>query len=562
MRKYLWKHPVRLIWAIIATFLSDLLWLVFAFSLQNIIDTATAGDLNRLLWELVSGFILLMVIAFTIYLGHSARATYRKKTMVQLKNDLMNSLLSMDMDAFQSGNTARYLSVYQNDVKLFDSDYLYMIICIVSDLLLLPCAAGAMLYLNPGMALMTLALSGLSLIVPVLLGKKLANRQKENVQALEKYTVRLKDIFSGFEMIKSYGVTSQIRESHDQINRQTEQTQFRLRLMLGISSSCSYGAGRVCYIGVIAIAAILVAKGALTVGALVAVNTLMGSVLGPIWNLSDMLAAIKGSKAVRQRLEEILNTSGPARETKALLPRQMQAIELRDLSFGYSEGETVLHHINLRFEHGKKYALVGASGCGKTTLLKLLMRYYTGYQGQILFNGRSVEDFSKEDYYRQVSMIHQSVFLFDDTIYNNISLYQDFPADSLDQAVKDADLWEKISSLPQGLQAQIEEGGRNFSGGERQRLAIARAFLRNTPVLMMDEATAGLDNRTARQIDQTLTKKKDLTAIIVTHKLTEESLRGCDEIIVMKNGRIVEQGAFDPLMAQKGEFYSLFRIAN
>ena len=114
MRKYLWKHPVRLIWAIIATFLSDLLWLVFAFSLQNIIDTATAGDLNRLLWELVSGFILLMVIAFTIYLGHSARATYQKKVMVQLKNDLMNSLLSMDMDAFQSGNTARYLSVYQN----------------------------------------------------------------------------------------------------------------------------------------------------------------------------------------------------------------------------------------------------------------------------------------------------------------------------------------------------------------------------------------------------------------------------------------------------------------
>ena len=133
---------------------------------------------------------------------------------------------------------------------------------------------------------------------------------------------------------------------------------------------------------------------------------------------------------------------------------------------------------------------------------------------------------------------------------------------ALEQAVADAGLAEKVSSLPQGLDAQIEEGGRNLSGGERQRMAIARAFLRNTPVLIMDEATAGLDNRTARQIDQTLTRKKDLTAILVTHKLTEESLKGCDQILVMKNGRIVGQGDFENLMALKGEFYSLFRIAN
>lgn len=562
MRKYLFKHPILLINAVIATWLSDVLWLVFSFNLRDIIDTAATGNLERLKWELIKGAALLMVIAFTIYLGHAARGIYRKKIMVQVKNDLFNNLLSMDMETFQKSNSARYLSVFQNDVKLFDEDYVYMIICVASDLLLLPSAAGAMVSLQPGIALLVLVLSLASLVVPVLFGKGLAARQKENVQALEQYTVRLKDIFSGFEMIKSYSVAPQMEESHDSLNRRVEQSRLRLRLLQGWSSCCSYGAGRICYISVVAVSAILVAKGAMTAGTLIAAQTLMSSVLNPIWNLSDMLASIKGAKAVNERLEKLLEPADFSSGPKAPLPLPVQSIELRDLSFGYSEEETVLHHIDLRFERGKKYALVGASGCGKSTLLKLLMRYYGGYQGQILLNGRPVEDFSKEDYYKQVSMIHQNVFLFDDTVRDNIALYQDFPQQALEQAVADAGLAEKVSSLPQGLDTQIEEGGRNLSGGERQRMAIARAFLRNTPVLIMDEATAGLDNRTTRQIDQTLTRKKDLTAILVTHKFTEESLKGCDQILVMKNGRIVEQGDFENLMALKGEFYSLFRIAN
>lgn len=269
MRKYLFRHPILLINAVIATWLSDALWLVFAFNLRDIIDTATAGDLDRLKWELIKGASLLMVIAFTIYLGHAARGIYRKQIMVQVKNDLFNNLLSMDMETFQKSNSARYLSVFQNDIKLFDSDYVYVIIRAASELLLLPSAAGAMASLQPGIALLVLVLSGASLIVPVLFGKGLATRQKKAVQALERYTVRLKDIFSGFEMIKSYGVAPQMEKSHGSLNHCVEQSQLRLRLLQGWSSCCSYGAGRVNYILVIAVSAILVAKGVMTAGTLI-----------------------------------------------------------------------------------------------------------------------------------------------------------------------------------------------------------------------------------------------------------------------------------------------------
>lgn len=563
MRKYILKHPFLLIWAIIATNLSDLLWLNNAFRLKNIVDLASAGDMDRLVPELIKTTILLLLIAYTIYLGHSSRAIYLKKTMVAVKKDLFGNLMDMDMDAFQSGNSGRYLSVFNNDVKLFDQNYAYTLIRTISDLILLPCAAGAMLYLNPGIALLVLVLSLVSLVVPVLFGKVLAKRQKDTVEAQEKYNIRLKDIFTGYEMIQSYGIAGKMKQSHGELVEEVEQKQKRLRFMTGWASCCSYGTGRMNYILVIAIAAVLVAKGRMTPGALLAALELMGSVLGPIWSLSDQLATLKGMKEVNKRIETLITPSDKQSVQKPPAPPVVDEIKIHDLSFAYeAEGEAVLKNINLTFEKGKKYAVVGASGCGKTTLLKLLMGYYDSYDGEILLNGADLKNIEKTSYYQQVSMIHQNIFLFDDTVRNNITLYADYREQAVLQAVQDAGLYEKLSAVSGGLDSQVEEGGRNFSGGERQRLAIARAFLRGTPVLILDEATTGLDGKVAAQIDQLLFKKEDLTAVVVTHKLTEAFLARCDEIIVVKNGAVVEKGRFDDLLAKAGEFYSLYKIAN
>lgn len=563
MKKYIWKHPVLFIWAIIATCLSDLLWLGIAFSLKNIIDLASMGDLSKLLPELIWAAVLLLVIAFTIFLGHSGRAIYLKKTMIAVKQDVFNNLMGMDMDTFQSENSAKYLSVFNNDLKLFDTNYLYTIIRTVSNLILLPFAAGAMLFIHPGIALLVLVMSAVSLVVPILLGKLLSNRQEANVKAQERYNIRLKDIFTGFEMIQSYGISDKMKKNHSSLAEDTEHNLLRLRFMEGTASCLSYGAGRINYILVIAITAIMVAGGRLSPGTMLASLELMNSVLFPLWNLSEQFASIKAMKSVNERIESLLISRQKNAVHKNELPTTIQTIALRDLSFSYdAQGDPILKNISLVFERGKKYAIVGASGCGKTTLLRLLMRYYDHYDGQILVNGADVKQTEKESYYQKIAMIHQHVFLFDDTIRNNISLYSDYSPAQIQKAIDDAGLGEKLLSLQLGLDSWIEESGRNFSGGERQRFAIARAFLRGTPILILDEATAGLDNHIAHQIDLLLAGKKDLTAIMVTHKLNEAFLRGCDEIIVLKNGIVSEQGDFDTLMKKTGEFYSLYQIAN
>ena len=203
---------------------------------------------------------------------------------------------------------------------------------------------------------------------------------------------------------------------------------------------------------------------------------------------------------------------------------------------------------------------MGASGCGKSTLIKLMMDYYTDFSGQITMGGQDIRDIDRRDLYHQMAMIQQSVIMFDDTFRNNITMYETYPDERIWEVLKESGLREMTEKLPQGLDSRIEENGKNFSGGERQRISIARAFIRNAPMVIMDEATSSLDNQTAYQIEQDILTRKGLTALVVTHKLNENTLKLYDEIIVLQHGKIIEKGSFQQLMERQQYFYSLYHV--
>ena len=236
------------------------------------------------------------------------------------------------------------------------------------------------------------------------------------------------------------------------------------------------------------------------------------------------------------------------------------AIELKHLSFSYGEDTQVLHNIDLRFESGKCYALVGGSGAGKSTLLNLLMGASGDYRGAITIDGQELRDIDTDSLYALEGLISQNVFLFDDTIQKNITMFSDFPAERIGEAVKqsglDALIAEKGADYPCG------ENGAGLSGGERQRISIARCLLRRTPVLLVDEATAALDAKTAAGVTDAILKLENTTRIVVTHRLEAGQLRRYDEIIVLKNGAVSEKGDFDTLMERRGQLYSLYTVAN
>lgn len=243
-------------------------------------------------------------------------------------------------------------------------------------------------------------------------------------------------------------------------------------------------------------------------------------------------------------------------ENLSVLERE---IRLEGVSFSYDWQKQVLHSLSARFEAGKAYALVGGSGSGKSTLLNLLMGAGAAYEGKILMDGREVRDLSPESLYGLMSVIQQNVFVFNASVRDNVTMFRSFPQEELEQAMGHAHLTELLQE--RGENYLCGENGKNLSGGEKQRISIARSLLKRSSVLLADEATAALDAQTAHQVTSDLLDLTGVTRIIVTHGLEESLLRRYDGILVLKDGRIAETGTFDELMEKKGYFYALFTVA-
>lgn len=232
---------------------------------------------------------------------------------------------------------------------------------------------------------------------------------------------------------------------------------------------------------------------------------------------------------------------------------------LKNVTFGYEENCDILHDINTTFDAGKKYAIVGASGSGKSTLLNLLMASHGNYTGEIRYDGYEVKEISSESLYDIVSMIQQNVFVFNASIRDNITMFHEFLKAEVDRAIELSGLSKLIAE--RGEDYLCGENGNGLSGGEKQRISIARSLLKKSQVLLVDEATAALDAETAFQVSNAILGLDDITSIVVTHSLDEGLLKQYDDIITLKNGSIVERGTFDELIAEKGYFYSLYTIS-
>lgn len=233
-------------------------------------------------------------------------------------------------------------------------------------------------------------------------------------------------------------------------------------------------------------------------------------------------------------------------------------VELREVSFHYEKrGRPVLSSVNLTIPQGKKVALVGFSGSGKSTLVDLIPRFIDPTSGSVMIGGVDVRSFSLEELRGRIAMVSQHTFLFNDTVYNNI-LYgrRGATREEIVMATRQAYAYDFISALPHGFDTVVGEAGLTLSGGERQRIAIARAILKDAPILILDEATASLDNRSEREVQAALQElEKDRTSVVIAHRLS--TVVDADLIVVLKEGRVVEQGTHEELLERRGEYHTL-----
>ena len=319
-------------------------------------------------------------------------------------------------------------------------------------------------------------------------------------------------------------------------------------------------ANALCSVAVLVLGAYLILQGDLTVGMLMAFQGFMGSFLAPVNELVNGSQKIVEMRSQMERVEDVMKYPEDHRESeKEILQGKLGGLlEMKHVTFGYSPIQPpLIEDFNLRVEPGHSVALVGPSGCGKSTLAKLISGLYKPWSGEILFDGRPIESIPNEELTNSVAVIDQNVVLFDDTIAQNIRMWDPSIEDfTLMMACNDAEIRADIVSRPEGFDTKIVKGGQNFSGGQRQRFEIATALAREPIVLIMDEATSALDPKTEDEVMKRI-RRMGPTQVIVAHRLS--TIRDCDEIIVMDQGKILQRGRHEELIAQEGFYQKLMK---
>ncbi len=527
------NNQFNLVMTVVAAFLASASELVISWTLKGISDLIsgdTAIGFGTMLLVAGVGFALLLL---AWVLDRTFLSAFRARAMQQYRKYVFDRLLEKGIQAFSGENTARYLSALSNDVG----------ITFVG-------ALGMMLWYSPLLTLIAIGFSLLPIIVSVVLGNKAAVAEKNVSDRKERYTGMLKDVLSGFAVIKSFKAEKNIDRIHDESNNSVaDAAKTREKVKLHVSYASGL-AGGVLQFGVFFVAAALAlsGKGGITAGTAIVFVQLLNFVLAPIQVFPTYYAGKKSALGLIDKLALALHQNIP-NEGETIEPKLTKGIELRDLNFAYEEGKSV----------GGCYALVGGSGSGKSTILNLLMASSKNYQGEILYDGRELKGISAGSLYDLVSIIQQNVFVFNSTIRDNITMFSQFPEEEIDRAVRLSGLKKLIDE--KGADYLCGENGSGLSGGERQRISIARALLRKTPVLFVDEATAALDAETSFEVLDAILKLDGYTRVIVTHDLDENILRRCTGLFALKNGQVSEQGTFGELMAQKGYFYSLFTVS-
>lgn len=563
MRRYLFSSPFWFALTLICSVCASGVTIFLAFLLQDIVDCSISGDLQALWRSVGTALAFLILDGFCLYARKISCARYTRCSMLALKQDAFQSLTNMDMEAFEADNSGDYFSLFNNDLKMIEENYILAVPEILEQSVLFVFAVAALFFLQPLLAVITIAINFLPILVPAVFRKRLADAQASSSQALSRYNVQLKDVLSGFEIIKSFRLEEKIQAQQQRYNALAEKCALKLRRLSALAAVFSEISSNLVFIVILIISAWLVIQGHFTMGSMIACVQLLNYVVNPVAVLSQKLAAYHTSSKIRSRVLRLLAVPAGSSESKTLpvLPA-FRSFSLSHLTFAYPDQDAALKNLCFRFEAGKKYAIVGPSGCGKSTLLKLLMKYYLPSDGELMYNDTHISEIRRAQLYQTVTMLQQNIFLFDDTLRQNVALYGDYQDEELLSVLRQSGLSDKLSSLPMGLDTPLGENAHTFSGGERQRVAIARALLRRTGVLLMDEATSALDASTASQIESTILDDPDLTAIIVTHRLSEPILRRYDCIIMMKNGQITEYGDFETLIRQKGDFCSLFQMAS
>ena len=559
MKIYMKQNKVLLLFTILTSIIASLGYVFMAVLLQKLLDIAVEKNMQQFIPMVLFSIFYFVMLGIFLYLQSLLSKRITCKIIKQIRTDVFKGIISQSMGDFGKRNTADYLSIITNDVKMIEDNFLLPFFEVVQYTVIFISSFVLMIYFDVIVTIVVFVAITLMFLVPSLLGKELEKRQNTLSSQLADFTTKLKDILSGFEIIKSYSMKQYVIQKFDKENSDTIHTKYSVDKLFALNEGLSSFLALMVQIVVLFLSAYFIITERITVGTLLGMVQVSSNLANPLIMIFTNIPKIKSIQPIIEKLT-VLSKYELNEVPKKQSATFNSVVSISNLSFAYEKQNRVLDKINLHIEKGKKYVIVGKSGCGKTTLVKLLAGYYTEYSGKILYDNTDLSMMNENDIVQLSSIIHQNIYMFNESVYDNICLHEDYSKESIDKAVKASGLNDVIEKLPEGLLYEAGENGSNLSGGQKQRIAVARALIRNKPILILDEGTSAIDMQTAYDIENHLLKIEGLTIITITHNLKKELLELYDNIIYMENGEIIERGTFEELTSVPSRFLKYLTI--
>ncbi|MCK9536520.1 MAG: ABC transporter ATP-binding protein/permease [Bacilli bacterium] len=509
-----------------------------SLKIKEIIDTAIGTEVIDNFKKPTLYFLILLLLYFPgLLLNNYLRNRFIWKCMGGLRKKYVQRVFKKNINEFQKENNATYMSALTNDFNQIEKNYLEPLTDLIAAIANFIAGIFLITVVSPLVLLIIAVIMIINLTVSILAAKPLNRHNKERSAMFSDYTVYIKEILSAFHIIKTNDLDDRVRRNFQVKSEQIQNKGYLIDKIISYVSAIQQANFSFTFLGLYIAVVYLDIKGIISFGGVILIINSIDKLIWPVYAASEAFPKMFSVKSLYDKIEKSLLNQNEYTETLDYSGLN-QEITLRNVKFSY-EDNVILDNVSLQFKKGGKYLIVGPSGGGKSTLLRLLRKYFNPQSGEILIDNVPLKDIQKDQYFANIANIEQNIFVFEDTVRNNLTLYKNYTENEITNALKQAGLTDFIRGLPQGLDTVIYDNGKNISGGERSRIAIARGLLNKADILLLDEPFAHLDSETAKEIEKSILDLPNVTVINVSHIVFKENKDGYNQCFLVKNKQVI-----------------------
>lgn len=562
---YIKRYLPLIIPALILAIISSIFSIIGPDKLSDITDEITKGLITRINLDKVKEIGIFLITIYSLgaifsYIQGFIMAIVTNRCAKKLRTEISDKINKLPLKYFDKNSYGDVLSRVTNDVDTIAQSLNQSLGNLVSATTLFIGAIIMMFVTNVTMAITAILASLIGFIIMSLILKNSQKYFNEQQKQLGSLNGHIEEVYSGHNIVKVYNAMNEEEQEFDKINEELYKSNRKSQFLSGLMPPIMSFIGNFGYVAVCVVGALLVMNNKITFGVIVAFMIYIRLFTNPLTQIAQALTSLQSTGAASERVFTFLEEPEMPKETNKKVLKKENAkgnIEFKNIEFGYDEDKTIIKNFSAKAKAGNKIAIVGPTGAGKTTMVNLLMKFYDIKKGDIIIDGISIHDLTRENVHDLFTMVLQDTWVFNGTINENIKYNNTkIPNEKVQEVCKIVGLDHYIKTLSKGYDTVLNEV-ESLSGGQKQLLTIARAMLEEKPFLILDEATSSVDTRTEELVQDAMDKLTNgKTSFIIAHRLS--TIKNADLILVMKEGNIIEQGNHEELLKQKGFYADLY----